>query len=29
MVHYSLDHDGLDKYRASLVEILGKDFVKV
>jgi DNA-binding transcriptional ArsR family regulator len=29
MVHYSLDQDGLDKYKASLMEILGKDFVRI
>ena len=29
MVHYSLDQDGLEKYKASLAEILGKDFVQV
>ena len=28
-VHYSLDQDGLDKYKASLEEILGKDFARV
>ena len=26
MVHYSLDQDGLDKYKASLGEVLGEGF---
>lgn len=29
MVHYSLDQDGLDQYKASLAEILGQDFIRV